>query len=67
MTTRELTIAQRIDYSTELSGYGTDMPDRCPVEETMITRKPVRCGNGAADTWTNLRTRCAHRGDNTWG
>jgi len=43
------------------------MPDRCPVEETMITRKPVRCGNGAADTWTNLRTRYAHRGDNTWG
>jgi hypothetical protein len=44
------------------------MPDRCPVEETMITRKPVRCGNGAADTWTSLRTRRAPRpGDNTWG
>jgi len=45
------------------------MPDRCPVEETMIPRKPVRCGNGAADTWTtNLRARCARRaGDNTWG
>jgi hypothetical protein len=39
------------------------------MEETMITRKPARCGNGAADTWTtSLRTRCAHRaGDNTWG
>ena len=57
-----------LGYATELSGYGTDMPDRCPVEETMITRKPVRCGNGAADTWTSLRTRCARRpGDNTWG
>ena len=42
------------------------MPDRCPVEETMITRKPVRCGNGAADTWTSNSAR-ARRGDNTWG
>ncbi len=36
----------------------------------MITRKPARCGNGVADTWTtNLETRtgCARAGDNTWG
>jgi hypothetical protein len=33
----------------------------------MTTSNPVRCGNGAADTWTTLRTRYAHRGDNTWG
>jgi hypothetical protein len=33
----------------------------------MTTSNPVHRRNGAVDTWTNLRTRCAHRGDNTWG
>ena len=29
-------------------------------------RKPVRCGNDAADTWTR-RPACARPGGNTWG
>jgi hypothetical protein len=34
----------------------------------MTTSNPVHRRNGAVDTWTNLRTRCARRpGDNTWG
>jgi hypothetical protein len=34
----------------------------------MTTSNPVHRRNGAVDTWTtNLRTRYAQRGDNTWG
>jgi hypothetical protein len=32
----------------------------------MTTTNRLRCGNGAADTWTSNSAR-AHRGDNTWG